>query len=88
MAVTITIEEVLNVGSVQGRVFKAETTTSTAETVTAADLGLVEVIAVAPAGGPQNLLWAGVDSATTGTLITYSGVTPSSGTARGLALGR
>lgn len=88
MAVTITIEEQLNLGSVQGRVFKAATTTSTAETVTAADLGLVEVISVSPAGGPQNLLWAGTDSTTSGTLITYSGVTASSGTARGLALGR
>lgn len=87
MAVTITIEENLNLGSVQGRLFKAVTTTSTANTITAASLGLSEISSISPAGG-LNIFYSGAVGASSGSAITYSGVTASSGTAYGLALGR
>ena len=85
MAVTITIEERINLGSKQAVIFKAVGTTSS-NTVTAATLGLTNILFLS--GGMGGLLtWSGNARATTGTLVQYEGVTASSGTVYGMALG-
>ncbi len=86
MAITITIMERMNLGDSRGVLFKAVSTTSN-NTVTAATLGLSNILAIAPAGGSGVVTWSGAARATTGTLITYANVTPSSGTLYGLAIG-
>ena len=87
MAVTITIEEPMSFGDVRAVYFKAVTTTSTANAVTAAALGLGNILSLSPAGGDGTLTWSGTARATTGNLISFSGVTASSGTVYGLAVG-
>ena len=86
MAITITIDERMNFGDVRAVIFKSVATTST-NTLTAALLGLQNILAITDSGGAQTFTWSGVARATTGSLVQFSGGTESSGTAYGLAIG-
>ncbi len=87
MAHTYTVIENENLGSVRGIVFKVVGTTSVSA-LTPEDLGLIELFGVTPLAGDGLLLWAGASQASTGNLTLYSGVTASSGTLYGLAIGK
>jgi hypothetical protein len=86
MAVVITINERINLGSKQAVIFTAVATTST-NTVTAATLGLSNILFLSGGLGAGLLTWSGAARATTGSLVQYEGVTASSGTVVGMALG-
>lgn len=87
MALTITIEERLNLGDSRGVVFKGVATTSD-ETLNAADVGLAKFLGVTAVGGDLGLVFSGATRSTTGTITINDGEgTATSGTFYGLAFG-
>jgi len=88
MALTVTIEERLSLGSKQGVIFKGVATTST-ETLTAAAAGLGMFLAVMTSGGALTITFSGTARSTTGTVVAYTigTSTATSGTFYGLAIG-
>lgn len=88
MALTVTIEERLNLGNKRGVIFKGVATTST-ETLTASACGLGKFLSVQTSGGALTITFSGAARSTTGTVVGYTigTSTATSGTFYGLAIG-
>jgi hypothetical protein len=90
MAITITIEQKLNLGDTRGVVFKGVAGTSGTNAIKATDVGLAKFLGVVQVGGASNVVgvFSGAARSTTGNLQLYDGAgANTSGTFYGLAFG-
>lgn len=88
MALTITINERLNLGDSRGVVFKGVASTSGTNALKATDVGLAKFLGVAFVGGTPVGTFSGATRSTTGNIQLYDGAgAATSGTFYGLAFG-